>query len=199
MCLPTLTTKIFPLLLFRSSHDPEKTDIEDYVARMKPEQGQNLYLAGESRAIIENSPHIEGVREKYEVLYMVESVDELVKPLIEILQNALGDHVRQVRLSTPFAASPVCLVTEDHECSPVLERALHRGNGRPGVKRVLEFNPRNALVSRVQQRLATNPEDAFLPNAAQVLFGLALLSEGSELTDPVRFRQAVAEVLNRAI
>src|SRR5207302_9103328 len=72
--------KILPLLLFESSHDPkELTTLGDYVARMKPEQKEILYLTGESRKVIENSPHLEAVRKKdYEVLYMSDPVDELL-------------------------------------------------------------------------------------------------------------------------
>ena len=72
--------KIVPLLLFQSSNDPEKlTSVKDYVARMKPDQEQILYMTGESRGMIENSPHLEAVKAKgYEVLYMTDPVDELV-------------------------------------------------------------------------------------------------------------------------
>src|SRR5437660_9884930 len=72
--------KILSLLLFESSNDPEKlTTLKDYAGRMKPEQSEILYLTGESRKVIENSPHLEAVRKKdYEVLYMSDPVDELL-------------------------------------------------------------------------------------------------------------------------
>ncbi|MDQ1474433.1 MAG: molecular chaperone HtpG, partial [Bryobacterales bacterium] len=72
--------RIVPLLLFQSSHDPEKlTSLKDYVSRMKPEQEQIYYLTGENRSVVENSPHLEAVRAKdYEVLFMVDAVDELM-------------------------------------------------------------------------------------------------------------------------
>jgi HSP90 family molecular chaperone len=38
---------------------------------MKAEQSEILYLTGESRKVIENSPHLEAPRQKdYEVLYL---------------------------------------------------------------------------------------------------------------------------------
>ena len=72
--------RLLPLLLFQSSNDPEKlTTLKDYAARMKPEQNQIFYLTGESRSVIENSPHLENLREKsYEVIYMTDPVDELL-------------------------------------------------------------------------------------------------------------------------
>ncbi len=235
--------RLLPLLLFESSNDPEKlTSLKDYVSRMKPGQEQIFYLTGESRSQIENSPHLEAIREKgYEVLYMTEGVDELVvqhlfeyegkklksvgkgaielgtesekseaqkqleskkeefQPLIEFLQKTLEEHVKQVRLSTRLTASPACLVVEDHEFSPVLERALSRGFAGPKTKRVLELNPNHDLISKMRTRLAANPEDASLANAAKVLHGVALLSEGSQITDAAPFNRAATEILSQAL
>jgi molecular chaperone HtpG len=46
---------------------------------MKEGQNEIFYLPGESRAQVENSPHLEAIKEKgYEVLYLVDTVDELL-------------------------------------------------------------------------------------------------------------------------
>jgi len=70
--------KILGLLLFASSQDSEKlTTLDDYVARMKPDQKEIFYLTGESRNVVENSPHLEAFKAKdYEVLYLTSPVDE---------------------------------------------------------------------------------------------------------------------------
>jgi molecular chaperone HtpG len=72
--------RILSLLLFQSSADPEKlTTLKDYVERMKEGQEEIYYLTGESRSVVENSPHLEAFKEKgYEVLYLTEPVDELL-------------------------------------------------------------------------------------------------------------------------
>jgi molecular chaperone HtpG len=72
--------KLLELLIFESSNDPEKlTSLKDYVERMKEGQNEIFYLTGESRAQVENSPHLEAIKEKgYEVLYLVDTVDELL-------------------------------------------------------------------------------------------------------------------------
>jgi molecular chaperone HtpG len=236
--------RVIALLLFDSSNDPSKlTSLKDYVSRMKPEQEQIYYMTGESRALAENSPHLEALKEKgYEVLYMVDPVDELVlqnltdfegkklksvgkgdielgsekekeeakkeleskeeefKPLLEFLQKKLDDRIKEVRLSSRLTTSPACLVVGDDEYSPMLERALRKsGAEAPKHKRVMELNPKHALIQRMKQRQAQSADDPLLDNAAEVLMGLSMLAEGSELPDPVRFNKAATEVLGLVI
>ena len=72
--------RILSLLLFQSSADPEKlTTLKGYVERMKDWQDEIYYLTGETRNVVENSPHLEAFKEKgHEVLYLTEPVDELL-------------------------------------------------------------------------------------------------------------------------
>lgn len=72
--------KLSALLLFASSNDKEKqTTLKEYVSRMKSEQKEIYYIAGESRSTLENSPHTEALRAKgYEILYLVDAYDEIV-------------------------------------------------------------------------------------------------------------------------
>jgi molecular chaperone HtpG len=77
---------LLPLLMFESSHNPEElTALKSYVDRMRPDQAEIFYLTGESRKVIENSPHLEAPRQSgYEVLYLSDPVDEwLVQHLHE--------------------------------------------------------------------------------------------------------------------
>jgi molecular chaperone HtpG len=236
--------RIVALLLFESSNDPKNlTSLKDYVARMKPEQEQIYYMTGESRSLIENSPHLEALKAKsYEVLYMADPVDELVlqhltefegkklksvgkgeielgseaekeeaqkelkskeeefKPLLEFLQKKLEDRVSQVRLSSRLTSSPACLVVGEHDYSPMLERALRKGGAdAPQQKRVMELNPKHALIERMRQRQSQSHADPLLDNAAELLLGLSLLAEGSELPDPQRFNRAATEVLSQVV
>jgi molecular chaperone HtpG len=70
---------ILDILSVASTHDPEQTTtLRQYVERMKEGQKDIYYMTGESRAMIENSPHMEAFRTKgYEVLVLTDPVDEL--------------------------------------------------------------------------------------------------------------------------
>ena len=70
---------ILEICSFPTTHDPEKpTTLRDYLARMPEGQDTIYYATGESRAALENSPHMEAFRAKgYEVLLLTDAVDDV--------------------------------------------------------------------------------------------------------------------------
>jgi len=232
--------RIVSLLLFQSSNDPEKlTTLMDYIGRMKEGQTEIYYLTGESRSVVENSPHLESVKaEGYEALYLVEPVDELLMQslmdyegkkfksigkgtinlggmeeresrqnelkqkeeeasgLLELLQKALDERVKQVRLSTRLVSSPACLVGTEMDYSPQLERLLLKGKGGgPKQRRILELNPTHEVFIKLCERFKQNSDDQAIRGYAELLLGYALLAEGSELTDPIMFNRLVIDLM----
>jgi molecular chaperone HtpG len=225
--------KLVGLYMFESSAESGKlTTLKDYVAHMKSDQTAIYYLTGPSRRAVENSPHLEAFREKgYEVLYMVDPVDEMFvqwqadfegKPLKSIakgaadlgeekdlkekqlefakllnsLQQKLDDRVKEVRLSARLTSSPACLVVSEHDVSPNLEKLLGQMKGETTKqKRIMELNPNHEIIVKLKDR----PDDAELADLAEVLYGYALLAEGSELQDPQKFNQAVMRVLAKTV
>jgi molecular chaperone HtpG len=116
--------------------------------------------------------------------------------LLELLQKRLEAHVSEVRLSSRLTTSPACLVSAEHHYSPHLERLLRQGNMQtPQQRRILELNPTHALLHRLQERYQHDQADPLLGDYAELLLGYGLLAEGSELHDPVRFTQLVAELM----
>ena len=116
------------------------------------------------------------------------------------LQTRLAEQVKEVRLSTRLTTSPACLVGDEQDITPTLEK-LYRAMGQemPHMKRILELNPDHALVTGLRDAHAADPEGAGLRDTAELLYGIALLSEGGELTDPARFTRLVAERLAQAL
>jgi molecular chaperone HtpG len=70
---------ILDIASFASTHDPaELTSLREYVERMPDGQEHVYFMTGESRTMIENSPHMEALRVKgYEVLLLTDPVDEV--------------------------------------------------------------------------------------------------------------------------
>ncbi|RKF25424.1 molecular chaperone HtpG [Micromonospora globbae] len=70
---------LLELVSAASTHDAaEPTDLRGYVERMKDGQSEIWYATGESRAMLENSPHMEAFRAKgLEVLLLTDPVDEV--------------------------------------------------------------------------------------------------------------------------
>jgi len=72
--------KIAKLLRFASTQgngDEQSVSLDDYIARMQPEQDKVYYITGESYNAVKNSPHLELFKKKgIEVLLMFDRVDE---------------------------------------------------------------------------------------------------------------------------
>ncbi|XP_063707517.1 endoplasmin [Culicoides brevitarsis] len=73
-------SRLAKLLQFQSSNNADKkvlTSLADYVTRMKKNQEKIYYIAASSRQEAEKSPFAEALLKRgYEVLYLVEAVDE---------------------------------------------------------------------------------------------------------------------------
>ena len=89
--------RIAKLLRFSSTHaDKEEQDVslEDYVARMKPEQKEIYFVIADSFAAAKSSPHLEVLRSKgIEVLLLSDRVDEW---LVDHLREFDGKQLRNV-------------------------------------------------------------------------------------------------------
>ena len=72
--------KLADFLRFHSSKSGEEmVSFKEYADRMKEGQKDIFFITGESRQAVENSPFLETLKKKgYEVLYMVDPIDEYV-------------------------------------------------------------------------------------------------------------------------
>lgn len=70
--------KLEDLIMFYSSKDKKLTTLKEYTERMKDSQKNIYYACGETVDKVDLLPQVEAVKEKYEVLYLTEYVDEFV-------------------------------------------------------------------------------------------------------------------------
>ena len=77
------------------------------------------------------------------------------KGLVEKIKEALGDRVKEVRITHRLTDSPCCLVADEHDPGGNLARILKSvGQKAPDVKPILEINPDHAMISRLKQQEA---------------------------------------------
>ncbi|MCX2729832.1 molecular chaperone HtpG [Saccharopolyspora sp. NFXS83] len=116
------------------------------------------------------------------------------------MSTALSDDVKEVRLSSRLSSSPACIVGDNHDMTPTLEK-MYRAMGQqvPRVKRILEINPTHPLVSGLRSSFDENGEGEDLTETAQLVYGMALLAEGGELRDPAQFTSLLANRLAKTL
>jgi molecular chaperone HtpG len=125
---------------------------------------------------------------------------EQFAPLLTWMGGVLEKDVKDVRLSTRLTVSPACVVVDTHDATPALIN-MYKAMGQhiPQAKRILELNPGHELVTRLRTAQAERPDDAKLTQTAELLYGLALLSEGGQLEDPSRFVHLMADHLGQSL
>ncbi|WP_142849005.1 molecular chaperone HtpG [Telmatospirillum sp. J64-1] len=119
--------------------------------------------------------------------------------LIAALKLALGEQVKDVRPSERLTESAVCLVSDQGEMSLHLERLLrqHQQLGQ-GAPRILEINPRHALIRRLAEKAGSEGAGG-IEDAAHLLLDQARILEGETLPDPAAFARRMAAALEKGL
>jgi molecular chaperone HtpG len=122
-----------------------------------------------------------------------QKVEETAKAYAELvgrIREALGDRVKDVRVTDRLTDSPSCLVSDENEISGTLERLLKQaGQKAPDRTPILEINPGHPLVERMKA------DTADAERWARLLFDQALLAEGGQLEDPAGFVRRLNDML----
>jgi molecular chaperone HtpG len=107
------------------------------------------------------------------------------------LKEALGDKVKDVRVSRRLTDSPSCLVLDEYDMALHMQRLLKSaGHDVPAAAPVLEINPSHPLLQRFER--SGNADLALL------LFEQAQLAEGAALDDPAGFVKRMNALLLQA-
>ncbi|MFJ2173855.1 molecular chaperone HtpG [Streptomyces sp. NPDC087851] len=174
------------------------------------------------QSIAKGEVDLDTEEEKKEVEAEREKQQQDFAGLLTWMSGKLSEHVKEVRLSSRLTVSPACIVGDTFDVTPALEN-MYRAMGQdvPHIKRILELNPTHPLV--VGMRTAhtartgrkadaagtgsddaadaadTGSDDAGLAEAAELVYGMALLADGGELADPSRFVKLMADRLERTL
>jgi molecular chaperone HtpG len=127
--------------------------------------------------------------------------DASIDQLIAVIKTELGDLVKDVRASKRLTDSPVCLVADDGDMDVSLERMLKRhGQLQNGTPRVLELNPKHAIVKKLAQLVPSEdtPVDELLKDTAHLLLDQARIADGEVPTDPIEFGRRLSSLMTSA-
>ena len=113
-----------------------------------------------------------------------EEAAQAAAPVVQRLQAALGEKVREVRVSNRLVDSAACLVVDEFQMSLHMQKLMKAvGQEVPATAPILEVNPSHALVQRLQGEV----DDATVADYAALLFDQAMLAESGSVDDPAAF------------
>ncbi len=122
------------------------------------------------------------------------AAEESFEGLLTSMREALGERVKEIRLTERLTGSPSCVVFSEDELSGHMQRLLaSAGQTVPESKPILELNPKHALLLKLQ-----SSDQASIAAWADVLLGQALLAEGETLKDPADFVRSLNGLLVEA-
>ena len=126
--------------------------------------------------------------------------DADVATVVALLKQSLGDAVKDVRASERLTDSAVCLVADEGDLDMHLEKLLKAQRQLDMAQtRILEINPRHALIRAVaQQAKAAGAADS-LNDVAHLLLDQARIIEGETLPDPTAFSRRLAAVMEKGL
>jgi molecular chaperone HtpG len=115
------------------------------------------------------------------------------KPVIEKIKKALGDRVKDVKLSRRLHDSPSCIVTDENDPSIQMAQML-KAMGQttmPEIKPILEVNGEHPIVIGLKDV----DDEERIADVSGVLLDQALLVEGIKLNDPAEFVKRINRLL----
>lgn len=124
-----------------------------------------------------------------------EKKEKEFKPVVEKIQKALGDQVKEVKLSKRLAEdSPSCIVVDENDPSFQMERMM-RAMGQAGieVKPILEVNADHPIVAKLKD----SDDENLIKDVSEVLLNQALLIAGVEIKEPNTFVKHLNNLLSK--
>ena len=161
-------------------------DVDDFVMKALGEwEGKKFKSVSDEDALPQTEEEKKAVQEKAEA----------GKEVLQAVKEALGDQVKEVRVSSILKSGACCLTAE----GPVtleMEKYMSKLEGGEHMKadRVLELNPDSAPFAALKRAVEAGDKDT-VSRYAQLLYGQALLMAGLPLEDPAEFARLVCQLM----
>ena len=125
-----------------------------------------------------------------------EEIAKEFKSLTDKIKEALGEEIKEVKISTRLTSSPSCVVKDASD--PMASMAgmfASMGQKAPEIPYILEINPDHEMI----KKLDTLDDTTLFEDIAWVLLDSAKLSEGLEPKDKASFASRVANIATKAL
>lgn len=121
-----------------------------------------------------------------------EETEKQYVDLVSRIKNALGEEVKEVRVTHRLTDSPAVLAVDDHDMGAQMRKIMEAsGQPVPEVKPIFEVNPEHLLV----QKLDKEQDEERFADLVFILFGQAQLAQGGQLENPGVFSSRLNKIL----
>jgi molecular chaperone HtpG len=134
----------------------------------------------------------------------LEKVDDTKKEeytaLFDFIKARLDEKVKEVKPSTHLKDSVACLSGDAYGMSAYMEKILKAGGqDLPKTKRVLELNMDHPLLAKIKAVFEKDKDANALKDYTDLLFDMAVISEGGKLENPSRFSKLLGDLMVGAL
>jgi len=160
-------------------------DIDDFIFNGFEYKGKKMHsiTRGDIALDKEKTGQIEETKKRY-------------AKLIDLIKETLSEDVKDVRLSGRLTDTVCCLVADEGDLDPAMERLLKAmGQDLPSMKRILELNPSHPLFATMNGIFEKEEASPELKAYIRLLYDQALVLEGSKPKDPAAFSKAIARLM----
>lgn len=217
---------LLKLMLFKSSKNEHLNSLDEVKGRMKEGQKELFYITGNNESLLRNSPLLENYKAKdievllfddeidtliaptlpefeglkFTAINQIESKDELsddekqaFAPLLAKFKELLKDEVEDVRATSRLGDSVGCIVYDKNKPDFAMQQLLKQMGQEQKVLPILELNPKHPVFEKLKNN------QTYTADIAQIIFGMARLSEGIGIDEPSAFNEALNKIIIKAL
>jgi len=120
--------------------------------------------------------------------------------LLSFLKGKLEVQVKDVIVSNRLKDSVSCLSGDDFGMSAYMEKIMKAsGQKTPDQKRVMEVNVNHPVMGKIKGLFETDTTNPVLKDYSELLYDIAVISEGGKLDNPARFSKQLGDLMTKAI